>query len=256
MKDFYKILGIDKNASQDEIKKAYKKLALKYHPDRYTGADANERMSEINEAYDTLSDPEKRKQYDNPAANGFSGFGGFDFSNFDFDTMYGQQFNKRGFNMRTEVVKPIAISISQAISGITKRIDKKEFVIPPGVVNGQRYLWREEGMTKVYLEIQIVPSNGFSIKGNELHYSMTIDWFDALLGCKKEIDVFGNLIRFTIPEGTTSGKMYSLKNKGYPIAPNSSERGNLIVTVNVNYARKLKPESIELVKKIQEIENS
>src|SRR5437764_7537264 len=86
--DYYKALGVSKNATQDEIKKAYRKLARQYHPDRNPGDKrAEERFKEVSQAHDVLSDPEKRKQYDRgtgpfAAAGGPGGFGGFDPSSF------------------------------------------------------------------------------------------------------------------------------------------------------------------------------
>jgi len=101
MKDYYEILGVSKNASREEIKKAFYKLAHKYHPDK--GGDA-EKFKEINEAYQVLSDPEKRAQYDKfgrvfegvGATPGAEGFSGFDWSSFDFEEPFG--FNFSGFN--------------------------------------------------------------------------------------------------------------------------------------------------------------
>ncbi len=92
-KDYYKILGVDKGASKDEIKKAFHKLAHKYHPDKQQGDEA--KFKEVNEAYQVLSDDQKRAQYDNFGASfqqgGQGGFGGFDFSNFDFSNFQGAQ---------------------------------------------------------------------------------------------------------------------------------------------------------------------
>ncbi|XP_065216619.1 dnaJ homolog subfamily B member 9-like [Planococcus citri] len=91
--DYYKILGVKKDASQAEIKRAFHKLAIKYHPDKNKSPDAEEKFKEIGEAYGVLSDPDKRKQYDNRGAFGgqFGGFqrGSFDFSGFSFDDLFG-----------------------------------------------------------------------------------------------------------------------------------------------------------------------
>ena len=111
-KNYYEILGVDRNASQDEIKSAYRKLALKYHPDRNQGsAEATERFKEINDANDTLSDPEKRKKYDyeldHPEMAGFGGFegGGFegDFSDL-FSSIFGGAFGGGGARSQRQSV--------------------------------------------------------------------------------------------------------------------------------------------------------
>ncbi len=103
-KDYYKILGVSKDASQEEIKKAYKKLAKKYHPDINKDADAAEKFKEINEAAAVLGDPNKRQQYDQfgtADGHGFSGFSSGDFagfSNFDFEDLFENLFSGFGFS--------------------------------------------------------------------------------------------------------------------------------------------------------------
>lgn len=102
-KDYYKILGVDKNATQDEIKKAYRKLSKQYHPDRNPGnKEAEEKFKEINESYDILGNEQKRKQYDNP--NPFCGFNGFNMDGFDFGNF---KFNDFGFGRQQHNEPPV-----------------------------------------------------------------------------------------------------------------------------------------------------
>ena len=112
-KDYYSILGVDKNATQDEIKKAYRKLSKKYHPDRNPGnKEAEEKFKEIQEANEVLSDVEKRKQYDNP--NPFANWGGFDYGDFDFnDFGFGRkQYNKQTVKNGDDIYVQINIDIN------------------------------------------------------------------------------------------------------------------------------------------------
>ena len=166
-KDYYKILGVDKNANTDEIKKAYRKLALKYHPDRGGGEDESKKFKEINEAYQIISDPQKRSQYDQfgtegpfgggfssaGQGGGFSGFEGFDFGGFStkgesaggwnfagglgdiFDDFFGQAF--------TQVQAEIRITPAQAVLGdkleLTIDGQKINLDLPAGVQDGQAF---------------------------------------------------------------------------------------------------------------------
>ncbi len=169
-KDYYKLLGLDKNASAEDIKRAYRKLAMQYHPDRGGGAEAEKKFKEINEAYKILSDPQKRAQYDQfgssafNGANGFGnqGFGGFDFSGFQsggfrsggvefnfgglgdiFEDFFGQAFA----TVNTE----LEISPAQAVLGDNLKIkvgnETINFDIPAGVQNGMTFQIPGKGHT-------------------------------------------------------------------------------------------------------------
>src|SRR6266480_2206615 len=131
--DYYKALGVNKNASQDEIKKAYRKLAREYHPDRNPGnASAEERFKQVQEAYDVVGDPEKRRHYDRgtgPFAAGAPGFGGFDPGSFTgglgdiFDFIRGAGAGGRGTRVRTrpqpgrDLETEVRIGFEQSIEG-------------------------------------------------------------------------------------------------------------------------------------------
>ena len=140
-RDYYEILGISKNASEQEIKKAFRTLAMKYHPDRNKAPDAEEKFKEINAAYEVLSNPEKRKQYDqfghaafnqgqgqgdfgNFHFEGFEGFGNFDFEDI-FSSFFNGGFGNRSKQPRkgSDVQAQIMINFEDAIFG--KKLQEK-----------------------------------------------------------------------------------------------------------------------------------
>jgi molecular chaperone DnaJ len=135
-KDYYEILGVEKNATEDDIKKAFRKMALKYHPDKNPGdKQAEEKFKEINEAYQVLSDPQKRSQYDQFGTadfNGFNGQGGFDYSNFGgfsdifgdiFDMFGGSRRQKNGPQRGADLEYTLDLTFEEAVFGIKKDID-------------------------------------------------------------------------------------------------------------------------------------
>jgi len=169
-KDYYKILGVGKGASAEEIKKAYRKLALEYHPDRGGGDEAEKKFKEVNEAYQILSDPQKRSQFDQFGSNfnqaggqGFSGFEGFDFGNFRSNAGSSQGFSQDfGFGgglgdifedffgqAFSQVNAEVHISPAQAVLGDRISIniagENIEMDIPAGTESGTTYALRGRG---------------------------------------------------------------------------------------------------------------
>lgn len=158
--DYYKILGVEKGATTEEIKKAYRKLALKYHPDRGGSAEDSKKFKETNEAYQVLSDPQKRSQYDQfgrtdfAAGGGQGGFqGGFEGMEFDFGGMGGlgdifENFFGQAFS---QVQAEIKITPAQAVLGdkleVTISGEKINFDIPTGVQDGQAFRFPGRGRT-------------------------------------------------------------------------------------------------------------
>lgn len=161
--DYYKILGVEKSATTEEIKKAYRKLALKYHPDRGGSAEDSKRFKETSEAYQVLSDPQKRSQYDQfgrtdfatgGGQGGFGGFqGGFEGAEFDFGGMGGlgdifENFFGQAFS---QVQAEIKITPAQAVLGdkleVTISGEKINFDIPAGVQDGQAFRFPGRGRT-------------------------------------------------------------------------------------------------------------
>lgn len=134
VKDYYKILGVSKDATQDEIKKAFRKLARKYHPDLNPGdKSAEEKFKEINEAYSVLGDPQRRAEYDRAGTTfeqfgGFEGFKGFDFTEaFDFGDIFadifGRRFEEPHYEKGEDIVVGVELTLEEAFNGVTKPIN-------------------------------------------------------------------------------------------------------------------------------------
>lgn len=154
-KDYYNILGIDKNATQDEIKSAYRKLVLKYHPDITKNKANEEKLKELNEAYAVLGDEEKRKEYDSYGPESFSKrfnvddiFRGSDFSEFDeifkhFNESMDIFTNKNRHRPQTDY-RELVLTREEAINGIEKKIEFKKSVLCP-VCNGSGIITTRKG---------------------------------------------------------------------------------------------------------------
>lgn len=132
MKDYYKILELDRNASSEDIKKSYRKLAMIYHPDRNQSPDAEAKFKDIAEAYDVLSNPEKKQNYDNYGTSNNNGSFSFNFNDFfNFGDMFNQAFDRQYKRQRkgTDLRIKISITIQDVINGLSKKIKYKRKVV-------------------------------------------------------------------------------------------------------------------------------
>ncbi len=252
-KDYYKTLGVDKSASQDDIKKAFRKLAHEHHPDKNKNSpDSSQKFKEASEAYSVLSDAEKRKQYDmfgssgpgfNPGQGGFNsqGFGGFDFSGFqnggfnfsqggvefDLGDIFGEFFGggrrpKKGKNISVDV----ELSFKDSIFGIEKEIsvmkEKLLVKIPPGIENGQglRIGGKGEdgpgGKGDLIVRVWVKEHTIFRKEGYNLVMELPVKLTTALTGGKAEIEALDGQIELKIPSGTVHGEILRVKGKGVP----------------------------------------
>ncbi|MFW6257313.1 MAG: DnaJ domain-containing protein, partial [Prolixibacteraceae bacterium] len=197
-KDYYKILGVSKDASQEEIKKAYRKLAVKYHPDKTKGdKQAEERFKEIGEAYAVLRDPEKRKKYDQLGANwkqyenaGYEGGGG----GFDFSQFGGQQPGGGSFHFEGNM---------EDIFGGGAGGDFSDFF--------NAFFGGRGGGQSGFTGRRQQPR-----KGQDLQAEMEISLYEAWHGTSRILNVDGNKLRVNIKPGTYHGQELRIKGKGGP----------------------------------------
>lgn len=273
MKDPYKILGLDQSATDEEIKKAYRKLAMEYHPDRNGGDDI--RFKEIAEAYDILSDPKKKAQWYSRSEFGSGSFQ-FDEQFFEdllknpgfgqgfsdmFNQRYGYSQNGKGANVTAQ----LQISLEDAYFGTRRelRLGMKNVAvnIQPGVVNGQRLKLKglgQRGMTEdlngdLILTIIILDHPHYMIDNRGLHKIHHVDVFDAILGGKSTIEVFDRKINFTIPAGTQNGTVLRIQGKGFPRYNQPEKFGDLYVNVLVELPKDLTSDEISLLEKIKQL---
>ena len=288
-RDYYEVLGVSKNASDDEIKKAYRKLAVKYHPDKNPGdKEAEARFKEINEAHDVLSDKQKRARYDQfgHAGVGGNGFGGgagnpfgqggaFNFNgqtfNFDFgggglDDILGNLFGfggprrpRRGADYQTSVT----LTFEEAIFGTTKSVDidgkSTKIKIPAGIDDGMSIRLHgkggpaPEGSTErgdLYVHVRVKPHKHLTREGAIILSEEKIDMVDAALGCEIEVETVDGTVTMKVPAGTQSGTPFKLSGHGVPLRADG-DRGPHIVTIIVETPKNLSKKQKELLEEFK-----
>lgn len=268
-RDFYDILGVSRNASAEEIRRAYRTLARKHHPDVDKSEGAEELFKDISEAYDTLRDPESREQYDRsgqgfPGGGGFSpgggrrrspaggpGFddsfstGGFDGGGFDdiFEGLFGGRRN--GFSMRgSDHEAVLELSLEEAAAGGKRRItlaggDSFEVEIPKGVSDGQRIRLAGQGGSgssggqagDLLLRIKIRPHKVFRLVGRDLHVDLPVTPPEAVLGATVEVPTLSGTARVRVPPGSSTGRKLRLRGEGMPAARGAP--GDLLAAVKI-----------------------
>ena len=357
-RDYYELLGVEKTATAQEIKKAYRKLAMKYHPDRNPGdKEAEEKFKEINEAYEVLSDEEKRKRYDQfgpdgvngqggfGGQGGFSGFGQGDFGGFGgFEDIFGDIFGggfggfggsgsrRRGPVRGADIRQRVRVTFEEAAKGVKKEIkvtrneecsecngtgakpgtSKKtcpncngtgtvrsvqrtpfgniastktcpncngigeiidtpcskckgtgsvrktktiEVDIPAGIDDGQMIKlsgqgeFGEPGAPKgdLYIIVEVTPHEIFKRDGYDIYIDMPITFVQAALGDEIEVPTLDGKVKYTIPEGTQTGTVFRLRDRGIKRIRGNS-KGDQYVKVNIEVPKKLSEKQKELLR--------
>lgn len=247
-KDYYEILGVKKNASEADMKKAYRELAKKYHPDRNKGnKEAETKFKEISEAYAVLSDPEKRAQYDRLGAEAFgpggaNPFAGFDFSQFmggggggrgrrggarrggtaDFTDIFGDLFGGAGAGgfepPQPEVLQAeLTIDFRDAVLGTTMGLsvngESIKVKIPAGIGNGQKIRVPRQGQT-LQITVQVRPHPFFERRGDDIHVELPVTVGEAIRGADVDVPTIHGPVKMRIPAGTQAGRTMRLTGKG------------------------------------------
>ena len=252
-KNYYDVLGVSKTATQDEIKKAYRELCKKYHPDKHGGDDT--KIKEINEAYSVIGDEQKRKEYD-AQSSGFN-FGGFGNGGFNF----------RNFQLASDINVSIKISLEEAYSGCEHPININGKIyavdVPKGTPNGKMLIIK--GLGKSGCDIYGTPKTGdlivtVNVQNRDnitlnpngiLEVLYVVDWIDAILGGEGEIDLFDKKVKIRIPKFTQNGGYTIIGGKGFRKF-NSDECGSLKVNFLIRMPKSLTDEQIQELEKIKE----
>ena len=269
MIDPYKILGVERNATDDDIKKAYRRLAKEHHPDRTRGDDT--RFKEIAQAYEILSDPTKKAQWNNQSRFGGNFNGGFEDQFYEeflrsqgfsdmFNNRYGWAANGKGQDVKAQ----IQISLDDAYHGVTRemRIGMKPIAvtIPRGIRNGQRLRLKglgQRGMTEdlhgdLILTVIVGDHPDYMIDNRGLHKIHRVNIFDAMLGGKGVVDIFDKKISFTIPPNTQNGTLLRIQGKGFPLYNQNEACGDLYINTLIEIPKSLTDYEKSLLLQIKE----
>jgi curved DNA-binding protein len=244
-KDYYEILGLGRAASADEVKRAYRKLARKFHPDVSKEKNAEDKFKEVQEAYEVLKDPEKRSAYDQlgpefrsgqqfrrpgdweqrfhsgSAGHGFSDVNGF--SDF-FSSLFGS--SSGGVPPDAEA-GTIEVSVEEAYAGTRRRVTISEqgrprtvdVQIPAGVGDGQALRIGGAGRQSLLLRIKIQPHALFALQGKDVNVELPLAPWEAAMGAKVAVPTLGGTVELTIPPGAGSGQKLRLRGRGLPGSP-------------------------------------
>jgi curved DNA-binding protein len=252
-KDYYKVLGVERDISQADLKKTYRKLARKYHPDVSKEVNAEERFKDVNEAYEVLGNAKKRSSYDDLGANWQNGQsfnpppgwdGGFDFNQHTggaqhggagfsdfFESMFGggAGFQQGGFEQQHQRRKPpaetmnLSVDLEDIFAGNNKRVRLPngktiEVKIPKGIDDGKkiRLSGKASNGGDLHLKINIKKHPIYRLEGKNVYLDLPIAPWEAALGASVTIDTLAGKLKLKVPEGSSSGKKMRIKGRGLP----------------------------------------
>ncbi len=281
-RDYYAVLGVPKEASDREIRKAYRKLAQEFHPDNNPGdTEAEERFKEINEAHSVLGDPETRREYDETREMGpfVGGPGGTTHIRIeDLSDLFGEGGGgggifgglgdilggrvRRGPSRGADVETHLNLTFHEALNGVTRTVtrngDASRVRIPAGVADGARIRVRGKGAPganggppgDLYVRVHVADHPIFKRNGSDLKVEVPITYSEAALGAKIDVPTLDGKVTLRIPPGTASGQTFRVRDKGVP-RPGAGDSGDLLVTVEVQVPAALGDDERELLERLR-----
>jgi curved DNA-binding protein len=256
-RDYYEILGLTRAADADEIKRAYRKMARKYHPDVSKEKDAEDKFKEVQEAYEVLRDTDKRAAYDQLGRNfrngqqfrpppdwaqrfGHSG-GGQRFSDLNgFSDFFSSLFGGAGAGggHTDSEAGHVDVAVEEAFAGTKRRITLSEngrqrlvdVQIPAGVTEGQSLrIPGVGGRPSLIFRIRLRPHHVYDVAGKDVQIELPLAPWEAALGAKVAVPTLGGTVELTVPAGAQSGQKLRLRGRGFPGSPG----GDQIVTIKL-----------------------
>lgn len=288
-KNYYDVLGVSKSATEDEIKKAYRKLARKYHPDvNPDDKSAEDKFKEISEAYAVLSDKEKKAQYDSMGHDAFSHSGqGYDFHNMKYEDM--QNFNFGGMSMEdilgdlfgglgggrsrrstrptkgADIQYSINIPFADVIRGNEYELtvnsnmgsERIKVKVPAGVDTGSKIRLSGKGDAgqnggprgDLYIIPKVPKHPVYERDGADLSITVNVDVFEAMLGTTLQVPTPYGPVNLKIPAGSQEGRKLRLKDRGVPRLKGVG-KGDLYVVVHIIVPDVVDPQDIKLVEQL------
>jgi len=265
-KSLYETLGVSESASADEIKKAYRKLARKYHPDINKDESAVDKFKEINAAYEVLSDTEKKQQYDQ---HGDQMFGGQNFHDFargqgqgvDLDEILRQMFGGGGgggagggfggfgggqqggfggpdLDMQARIVISFMVSVTGGKHNISANGQNFDIKIPAGIKSGETLRVRGKGKQyqgqagDLLIKVEVSASDEYERKGDNLYKTFDVPLKEALFGGKVQVQTPEKEVSLKVPKNTKNGQKFRLKGKGVADRK-TAMKGDLYLVANV-----------------------
>jgi curved DNA-binding protein len=250
-KDYYDTLGVNRGAPAEEIKRAYRKLARKYHPDVSKERNAEAKFKDLQEAYEVLKDPEKRASYDQlgrdyrpgqqfrpppgweqhfgrSGTHRFSDLNGF--SDF-FSSLFGGAAAGNPQVQPDEEAGVLDITVEEAFAGTRRRVTLLEagrpkqvdVQVPSGIADGQSLRIGSPGRAALKFRVNVRPHALYSVSGKDVQIELPLAPWEAALGTKVSVPTLGGKVELTIPAGAQSGQKWRLRGRGMPGSPNGDQ---------------------------------